>query len=73
MFYNDRMNDSYLYCNKQLIKPKGLFKVNYFQSSPMSDRPANSELDIFFDRTAVHSQSDPAELDNLLAGGTDEK
>lgn len=73
MFYNGKMNDCYLYHNKQVIKPEWLLKS--IISSPLSwamDLPSLSWKFFRLDNS-LQSESDPAELDNVLAGDVDEK
>lgn len=73
MFYKDKMNDSYLYRNKQLIKPEWLLKS--IISNPLCwamDLPSLS-WKFFRQDNSLQSESDLAELNHLLAGDGDEK
>lgn len=73
MFYKDKMNDSYLYRNKQVIQPEWLLK-------PIISNPLRWAMDLpslnwkfFRQDNSLQSESDPAELKNLLAWDSDEK
>lgn len=73
MLYNDKMNDSYLYCNKQVIKPEWLLKsiISNHLCWAM-DLPSVSWKFFRLDNS-LQSESDPAELNNLLARDVDGK